>query len=139
MGKEMTSITNKTAQQVCEMYPASGNKNVLKELFEAVMEQMRRIVAAHTIVLNSVKELLKDQQYNHDIALYSQEDVWSQVQTVVRLTSSKLHSLNNLQTFIISRFKCCFLNIGTWVNLHRAIITLPVAFHPVTLRWRRAI
>ncbi len=79
----MTSITRKTAQQVSEMYPSS-NKNILKELFEAVMEQMRRIVKAHTVVLDSVKVLLLDQQYNSaDVAMYSKEDVWSQVQTVV--------------------------------------------------------
>lgn len=80
---EMTSITRKTAQQVSEMFPSS-NKNILKELFEAVMEQMRRIVKAHTVVLDSVKVLLLDQQCNSaDVAMYSKEDVWSQVQTVV--------------------------------------------------------
>ena len=82
MGKEMTSITSKTAQQISEMQ-ASRGKNVLKELFEAVIEQMRRIVLAHTAVLDNVKVLLKDQQYNNDAVLYCQEDVWSQVQTVV--------------------------------------------------------
>ena len=47
------------------------------------MEQMRRIVKAHTVVLDSVKGLLKDQQYNNDVVMYTKEDVWSQVQTVV--------------------------------------------------------
>lgn len=79
----MTSITRKTAQQVSEIYPSTSNKNILKELFEAVMEQMRRIVKAHTVVLDSVKAILKDQQYNNDIVMYTKEDVWSQVQTVV--------------------------------------------------------
>lgn len=87
MGKEMTLITKKTAQQVSEMYPSSS-KTILKELFEAVMEQMRRIVKAHTVVLDSVKELLKDQQYNNEIVMYSKEDVWSQVQTVVRFSNA---------------------------------------------------
>lgn len=79
---EMTLITRKTAQQISEMYPPNS-KNVLKELFEAVMEQMRRIVKAHIAVLDSVKALLKDQQYNNDVVMYNIEDVWSQVQTVV--------------------------------------------------------
>lgn len=82
MGTEMTAITRKTAQQVGEIHPSS-NKNVLKELFEAVMEQMRRIVQSHAVVLDSVKGLLKDQQYNNDVVMYTKEDVWSQVQTVV--------------------------------------------------------
>ena len=82
MGKEMTLITSKTVQQVNEMQSSTG-KNVLKDIFEAVIEQMRRIVLAHTIVLDSVKSILKDQQYNNDAVLYSKEDVWSQVQTVV--------------------------------------------------------
>lgn len=84
MGTEMTLITRKTAQQISEMYPPS-NKNVLKELFEAVMEQMRRIVKAHTVVLDSVKVLLKEQQHDNDVVMYNIEDVWSQVQTVVCL------------------------------------------------------
>ena len=79
---EMTAITRKTAQQVSEIQ-SSSSKNVLKELFEAVIEQMRRIVKAHTVVLDSVKSLLKDQQYNNDVVMYTKEDVWSQVQTVV--------------------------------------------------------
>lgn len=78
----MTSITSKTVQQVNEMQSSTG-KNVLKDIFEAVIEQMRRIVIAHTTVLESVKSILKDQQYNNDAVLYSKEDVWSQVQTVV--------------------------------------------------------
>lgn len=82
MGMEMTAITKKTAQQVSEIQ-SSSSKNVLKELFEAVMEQMRRIVKAHSAVLDSVKDLLKDQQYNNDVIMYTKEDVWSQVQTVV--------------------------------------------------------
>ena len=82
MGKEMTLITSKTVQQVNEMQSSTG-KNVLKDIFEAVIEQMRRIVLAHTIVLDSVKSILKDQQYNNDAVVYSKEDVWSQVQTVV--------------------------------------------------------
>lgn len=79
----MTSVTAKTAQQVSEMYPSGGNKNVLKELFEAVMEQMRRIVAAHTVVLDSVKKLASEQRNSQELALYTKEDVWSQVQNVV--------------------------------------------------------
>ncbi|XP_057377768.1 exocyst complex component 4-like isoform X2 [Daphnia carinata] len=88
MGMEMTLITRKTAQQISEMYPPNG-KNVLKELFEAVMEQMRRIVKAHTAVLDSVKALLKDQQYNNDVVMYNIEDVWSQVQTVIQVLLSQ--------------------------------------------------
>lgn len=82
MGRQMSMITKKTAQQVSEMYP-STNKSVLKELFEAVVEQMRRIVSSHTVILDSVKLSLQDQQHNNDIVMYSKEDVWSQVQTVV--------------------------------------------------------
>ncbi|XP_046631029.1 exocyst complex component 4-like [Daphnia pulicaria] len=88
MGTEMTAITRKTAQQVSEVHPSS-NKNVLKELFEAVMEQMRRIVKAHAVVLDSVKGLLKDQQYNNDVVMYTKEDVWSQVQTVIQVLLSQ--------------------------------------------------
>ena len=85
---EMTSITRKTAQQVSEetIHP-SNSKNILKELFEAVMEQMRRIVKAHTVVLDSVMVLLQDQQFNNDVVMYNKEDVWSQVQTVVCFVS----------------------------------------------------
>lgn len=95
MGKEMTSVTNRTAQQVSEMYPVIGNKNVLKELFEAVMEQMRRIVAAHVVILDNVKGLLaKEQMNNADIALYTKEDVWSQVQTVMQVLLSQYWNIN---------------------------------------------
>lgn len=96
MGKEMTLITRKTAQQVSEMYP-SNSKSILKELFEAVMEQMRRIVKAHTVVLDSVKILLQDQQHNNDIVMYNKEDVWSQVQTVVCFI---FHSFPDIKQFV---------------------------------------
>ena len=82
MGKEMNSIATKTAHVVSEVYPSS-NANALKELFCAVIQQLRHIVHAHTVVLDSVKSNLNGQQYNSDIVLYTKEDVWSQVHTVV--------------------------------------------------------
>lgn len=78
MGKELTSITRKTVQQVSEIQQGA-NKNVLKDLFEAVIEQMKRVVKAHAFVLTNVKTVLRDQTAE----LYSEADVWSQIQTVV--------------------------------------------------------
>lgn len=78
----MSLITKKTAQQISEIY-TSGTRNILKELFEAVMEQMKRVVEAHASLLDSVKNLLKENSPSTEIVLYSKEDVWSQVQTVV--------------------------------------------------------
>lgn len=83
MGKEMSLITKKTAQQISEIY-TSGTKNILKELFEAVMEQMKRVVEAHTNLLDTVKSQLRERPSTAEVVLYTKEDVWSQVQTVVR-------------------------------------------------------
>lgn len=79
----MSLITKKTAQQISEIY-TSGTKNILKELFEAVMEQMKRVVEAHTNLLDTVKSQLRERPSTAEVVLYTKEDVWSQVQTVVR-------------------------------------------------------
>ena len=76
----------------------------------AVIEQMRLIVQAHTIVLDSVKAIIKGQQYNNDIILYSKEDVWSQVQTVVRIQFFYNEIFNAWlinETFVGCRSSCC--------------------------------
>ena len=81
----MMSITNKTSQQINEIHPSNG-KITLKEMFEVVMEQMRKIVESHITVLDSVQLCLKtadEHDTNEDILIYSKENIWSEVQTVV--------------------------------------------------------
>ena len=84
MSQEIMSMTNKTCQQINEIH-ASSSKITLKEMFQVVMEQMKRIVECHATVLDSVSDLLKKTQHQtgEDIVIYTKEDVWSEVQTVV--------------------------------------------------------
>jgi len=87
MGQEMMSMTNKTCQQINEIQ-SSNSKISLKEMFQVIMEQMRRIVECHATVLDSVSSLLKKtpQQTDEDVEdIYTKEDVWSEVQTVIKL------------------------------------------------------
>lgn len=78
----MNAIATKTAHQISEVYPP-GNASYLKELFSAVIQQLRQIVNAHTVVLDSLRAILDDQQNGHEIPLYSKEEVWGHVQAVV--------------------------------------------------------
>ena len=82
MAEKMSSIATKTGQHVSEVYP-SGNAHALKELFTAVIQQMRQIVYAHSVLLDSVRDAVKDEPHSNDLTLYTEQDVWSQVQSVV--------------------------------------------------------
>jgi len=89
MSQEMMSMTNKTCQQINEIHTSNSKIN-LKEVFQVVMEQMRRIVQCHAVVLDSVSGLLKKAQHQSDeeIVIYTKENVWSEVQTVVFIIPS---------------------------------------------------
>ena len=102
MGQEMMSMTNKTCQQINEIQ-SSNSKISLKEMFQVIMEQMRRIVECHATVLDSVSSLLKKtpQQTDEDVEdIYTKEDVWSEVQTVVFIIQS--HFIVNVNDSVIA-------------------------------------